>query len=64
MNLKKLANFENWLDEIDAYSTVQYQLDIVSDYRAFLSEHNNNFTLEMYRKLEQIVKQVRLNKVS
>ena len=62
MNLKKLANFQSWLEIVSSNSTNTYQLDIVSDYTQYLTDHNNHFTLEMYRKLEQIVKQVRLEK--
>lgn len=54
MNPKTLNNFTNWLSLIEDNSSVQYQLDIASTYRLYLSEHNNHFTLEMYRKVKQI----------
>lgn len=63
MNIKKTTNFKNWLDEVTLNYTSQYQLDIVTDYRNYLANHNDRFTLEMYRKLEQIVKQTRLAKL-
>lgn len=63
MNLKKTTNFKNWLEEVTNNYTSQYQLDIVNIYTTYLSNHNDHFTLEMYRKLEQIVKQTRLSKL-
>lgn len=59
MNLKTKANFDFWLDEVEENSTNSYQTRIVTEYRTYLARHNGHFTLEMYRKLKQIVTQIR-----
>ena len=62
MNIKTLDNFNAYLDNVEEYSQNEYQLDIVSDYRNYLTNHNDHFTLEMYRKIKQLSYQVDLQK--